>query len=1556
MNKKGGEVTTIRRIINLFLKALLVIFFLSFFVLLSTQTKPVQKIIAGWLSSELTEKTNGKVEIERIGISFTGKLIIENMRFCDPEGDCFFNLEHLMANVGIMDLLRGNIHFSETLITNLEAKLRQEEDGLNIKFIIDAFSKQSAESITQNTDPQPFSISFEDIDLNNIRFKLIGLDSTSILKARIGRFKASLAGIHINPNLIEVNRASLENSECEIFNLNVAESLSPTDKSELEHFTLPYFDFYSGFEFDVKFLEANNNHFALHENVDIVSDTFNVHHLELNKISMALQDVVMKKDSLHVIISDLSTSTKNFSINDLYANISANLNSIDINQLKIITDESEIDLKLEATFNYWPDLLNETEKTSAEIDLQSKLSNREANYFLPDSLSQYIGGWPTTELDFITSVIPGTIDLKHLNLVAGNSGLNGKGRFESFSSISSLTWKGLEVNGLVRSEFINLLESSIAGIDLPPKIEIKFNSTGQLEDFLMDGKIYSSWGNLSSKGSAGFINEDIKLNLKLNGDRLEPGKLLGETKLGRVNNLAFKVEGRINDNSELNLDGTISNLSYQNHSIDDLVINSFLRDRSLEADLVINDPEYLSQIKGEASFYGPLEFDLNASLDQFKIGKLLDQDSTFKISGQLNTSFHQYLDSVFSSTDINQLTLNSSSMSYLLDSLILQFIVSPNSSSILLDSDNFNGNLNANFNISQLTEDAKKYFRRYLPNSKEEYENQNRTLEFDFKLKDDEPFSLFEIALDDFSGLEIKGKFDEANEDIRITLDSDLIKGFNTEVDSFHFTIESLKEDLNSELIIGNLNYDTIRIGEVNFELSGRNGTASSSLNINKDSVYLLLLNSTLTRTENELQLMIDSLVSMNEIFEVTQDGAIVFRNDDFIINPITLKKDSLKVYGLKQEQNAQIKIENLDLTRLNHFLDSAFIDDGTLEADLKLSSNGAYFNGDISNLIIYNSNPIRLTMKANQRESQIPYKIDVSSEQNNVLLDGQYSTDNEQVEGTFEVDIKSLEDFKFLLRNSVEDIKGSIVGKATYSGPFETLDVDGYIDIKDTKITTRKPRLTSQIINDRILFTENGLQLNDFTIYDSGMNPVVLNGFLKTNDYRNFEYDLNLFTDNYVLVENPMESNYTLQGILIIGSDIKLSGNTKNAYAEANLVIKDSTDLSIITEAEEIEIITGDGIVEFYDPTRPDTLTMALSTSFYDSLIANLPDFNLKSKLKINQGARIGVVLDPASGDYLESYGDANLDFGFDRTGNITLSGDYTIKKGIYQLSFYNIVRKKFDLAENSFVSWNGDPNEGEMNVRAIYTIKTSSVGLIGHEISETEQAIYRRSLPYEVSININGTLEEPKIYFGLDLPQEYRTNYPALGNKLDRLKQPEFESELNKQVFALLVLGGFIPETSGSNVNESVIATTAVANSVSGILAAQLNKFTSQLIKGVDIDVGMQSYSDFSTGGGQTRTAMDFRVTKRVMDDRLSLEAGGSFDINADQSGANQGRNNFRGDIALIYDLTPTGDKQLKAFNNETYDIIYHEVRNTGVALIFLNEFNNSEERKNNRKKKKK
>ena len=335
--------------------------------------------------------------------------------------------------------------------------------------------------------------------------------------------------------------------------------------------------------------------------------------------------------------------------------------------------------------------------------------------------------------------------------------------------------------------------------------------------------------------------------------------------------------------------------------------------------------------------------------------------------------------------------------------------------------------------------------------------------------------------------------------------------------------------------------------------------------------------------------------------------------------------------------------------------------------------------------------------------------------------------------------------------------------------------------------------------------------------------------------------------------------------GTLVVDSDIKLTGNEKDTDVNANITVDKATHLSFVVDSDDIELLKTTGIIDFIDHRQfQDTLHLAQTNGFYDSLVASLPSFNLNSKVSVEEDATIRIIVDEQSGDYIEASGAANLELGYDRTKNLRLTGNYTVKEGVYRLSFYDLVKKNFQLVSGSSIDWNGTPENGDLNIRAVHTVESNSIGLIGNEIGENEKSIYKRSLDYQVGININGTIEKPLVSFSLDLPDREKANYPVLANKLDRLKLPEYQSELNKQVFGLLVLGGFLPETTGSDINSNVIATTALTNSVNSLLASQLNRFANQHVKGVFIDVGIQSYSDYTTPGGKTQTAMDFSVSQ--------------------------------------------------------------------------------------------
>ena len=104
---------------------------------------------------------------------------------------------------------------------------------------------------------------------------------------------------------------------------------------------------------------------------------------------------------------------------------------------------------------------------------------------------------------------------------------------------------------------------------------------------------------------------------------------------------------------------------------------------------------------------------------------------------------------------------------------------------------------------------------------------------------------------------------------------------------------------------------------------------------------------------------------------------------------------------------------------------------------------------------------------------------------------------------------------------------------------------------------------------------------------------------------------------------------------------------------------------------------------------------------------------------------------------------------------------------------------------------------------------------------------------------------------------------------------------SELNKQVFALLLLNHFIGENPFSSESGSGSVSSLARVSASKILSEQLNNLAGDLIKGIDIDFNLQSTEDYTSGQRQDKTDLNIGISKKLLNDRLKVTVGSSFGV---------------------------------------------------------------------------
>jgi len=248
----------------------------------------------------------------------------------------------------------------------------------------------------------------------------------------------------------------------------------------------------------------------------------------------------------------------------------------------------------------------------------------------------------------------------------------------------------------------------------------------------------------------------------------------------------------------------------------------------------------------------------------------------------------------------------------------------------------------------------------------------------------------------------------------------------------------------------------------------------------------------------------------------------------------------------------------------------------------------------------------------------------------------------------------------------------------------------------------------------------------------------------------------------------------------------------------------------------------------------------------------------------------------------------------------------------------------------------------DAEVSIDATYSVRASPIDLVADqmsEISETDKNAYRQKYPFEVLLKLRGAILHPKISFEIQLqPENKGILGGAVNAKLNMLN--EDPSALNKQVFALLVLGRFVQENPLQT--ESNVASTAVRTTVGKLLSAQLNRFSSKVVPGVDLNFDIQSYDDYQTGQAEGRTQVDIGVKKQLFNERLSVQVGGTVDVEGEKAKHNSA-GDITGDVTVEYKLTKDGRFRMKGFRHNQYEgAIEGQLVETGAGVLYVRDFN--------------
>lgn len=1415
--------------------------------------------------------------------------------------------------------------------------------------------------------------------LDHVNFSFNDLPTELHFKTNIGLLEVSAEPISLNDQIVNLNSIKLKNS---IVDFKTKSIIKQEDSDRPEMKGKPWKVSLAELLTDSLIFIYDDNAFQhTPKQVDFS-------HLKVNLQKLAATDIYFNgADDLAGSISALNASEKSgFKMTNTSVGFKITEKSITVMPFQLATNNSYINVPTELNFNDLASLSENINNLAVNLDFNaSKIGMADLKFFAPEVLDSLPFKGLANQVFTINGNIKGKVDdiifnqLSIKNQRSTSFKLNGK--VNGLPEVDQLGFNLNRINLNTTAKdlrFILGAEYIPQSINLPKSINLMASANGGANSLTTQINLKTTLGNLTAKGSAKNITDTLNAtyNFMVDMPYFKVGELINDSTIGGLGFAGnIKGKGLTAKDINLSLDAKVKDIEYLSYQYEDLEINGNYNHETFKGDLAMNDSNLIFTFKGVARFDSLLpKFDFAFNLGGVDLQHLGFTEEDLRIRGRFDVNIEgSNLDNLNGGLDIRDVLIIKNENQYPIDSLLFLSVIDTSKTDISVKSNLFDASLQGKIKLSELGSTFQNHFNQYLGFSNTDSNAASQNFKFEVKLYD--PDLLTEVILPDLGHFEtgdINGEFDSKTSKFDFNLYFSSIQYANVLVDSLSFISNSTAERMEANLLIKKIGYDTLALENISFTNTLANDSLVSFLSLQEDSMSCQFqLAGSLTKFEEDykFKFLEDEQIIDFENWKVDPKNEIFIGNTTTFNNLIfSNKKQKISLQSEGDYLNFSAKdfeLENIfNLIQRSNQLTTDFsliLKEATDQAKLQSDSLGkdsttafltGIFNADakipqtedgllsgtteITQIEVNGISIGNLFVEANSTKINTNLKANLKGNGNSLAVSG-YLTDN-GFDFTFDIEKFKLKTIEAFSNKQLKRSSGYLAGTGNFASQGETTTVDGALNFKDIKFRSTYLGEEYHFLDERITFNKNQLQFERFTVLDSADRPFKISGNLFIDDLTNPRFDLKVNSKNFQFLNtNKNSDNDLFYGTVFITSDITVKGTAEKPIINANVKLNEGTDITFVVPNSEAATVNSDGIVKFVDRNNnlPALLTEEKNN---DTIRTDFRGVDLTAFLEIDDKTKMTMVVDPVTGDRLLIRGGGKIKTNVDIAGNISMNGVYEIKEGNYELRLYNLVRRKFELVPGSKLIWNGDPLKAKMDINGSYIAKAAPINLLGSQVSNLNQAEisqYNKKLPFEVILMIGGELMKPEISFKLDLPNEEKG---ALGGsvlaKLTEINNDD--SELNKQVFALIVLKRFIAQDpfasggSGSN---------TARQSVSQLLNQQLNNLTDKYIKGVEIELNVDSYENFNANGeAQGQTDLNVALSKEFLDDRVKVRLNGDFGVE------NQSNNTggIAGDISVEYKITEDGTYRIKLYrDNKFAGFIEGQLIETGVSLIFNKEY---------------
>jgi translocation and assembly module TamB len=1095
---------------------------------------------------------------------------------------------------------------------------------------------------------------------------------------------------------------------------------------------------------------------------------------------------------------------------------------------------------------------------------------------------------------------------------------------------------------------------------VPESFQIDAEFYGSLKAFETVAGFSSTMGNIDVRAQ---LQDDEQFSGEILASEINLGKLLKQPETFGFTTFNIKADGKGITPQTMKADivAAVEQIEINSYNYNNLTLEGLLYEEHFNGTVKMEDENLNFELAGLFDFREELP-DLKAvfELNGADLRALNFTEEDIRLQGTLEADIRgNTIDNFNGDMGVRDVIIIKNNQTYKIDSLLFASVREDVNTNYAIESDFLSAHFKGTINPSDIVGVLQAHLNSYLQIPEREVPEKD-TLKpqiFDFHITVRDPVILTDLlvpGLQELRPVNITGNYDSENHRLELLADVPLIVYNDLRIDSLVLDVRSDQRRFNFRLNIREVANPAYAVPNVSFTGNILENKASLALNIIEEGgrILLSLPLDFRRRADSAIASITGGVIILNnQSWTVPLENAVVITDQGFLIRDLSLNQDnqyiSVNTNGRLATDPIEVIFGNFNLGNISALVEGDdYLFRGLTNGNITLMNiqESFVFTSDLAvSGLSYKGDTIGdVLLKADNVQRDI-YSISagITGYGNNVKITGTYGAINETLNFTADFNSFELSSVSGFTEDIFHDLYGTLLGNVKISGTILDPNVSGQLRILDAGVNPVALNTVFFIENERIVLDSKGMRFPEFTVRDEDDNKAVISGYILTANYREMDIDLNVRTRNFLALNRPEEQAELYYGRILLDSDIKIGGNLDLPLVEARVNLLSGTQLTYIIPETQVAMVEQEGIVEFEIFDQDKMSDIMLTSAQQDTIRAEMRGIDLRANVSIDEATVIRIIIDESSGDYLEIRGGAIVSFGIDRSGAMSLTGTYEIDQGKYQLSFYDLVRREFDIQPGSTITWRGDPLNADVNISAAYTVRTSPSQLMeGRLADEADNRAYRQQLPFLVFLNMQGELLQPEISFNIELPDDRKGAMDGTVNtRLQVLN--EQENELNKQVFALLILGRFIAEDPLEAGGGGLTST--ARSSASRILTQQLNQLAGRYISGVDLTFDVESYEDFESASGEGRTELQVGLSREFLDDRLRVEVGGRVDLEGERRRRQGNLSDLAGDVAVEYLLSEDGTYRLRGFRkNEFQMLLEGDIVETGLALIFTRDFN--------------